>query len=176
MKWKNIDVGAPTGNAFVPYRYGDNMRSDLYGWCRLWFDNRSVTNTICIVAAVDDSTWGGCCWSSYNLECVYVESIRDAAGSQHAAECVAACVVHETGHQFALTAVDTNHLQFVYQPPCGDPWNRDLWCHLGPDTETCVMGYDCNQRSGIVEFCACPSQQSMDHHAKDVREAADPLP
>ena len=148
------------GSGLVPWKTGNDIQGVIYGWQKLWFHGAGKPNTICMVGAGYDSRWAGYCDAAWDVQFNILERGADAGTTDH-----------ETGHQFlGKPGTDELHVK------AGNPL-KDLWCHEGPDTQYCIMGYDRLDTPGsIYEFCAHPSQQSLCHHLRNVRDKADPLP
>lgn len=130
----------------------------------IWFKNKGKQNYMHVIGAsyenYDNNNVYGLSKQQDNYLFIYIQMITDnypTTGATVNADTVA----HELGHQFYLarTSVDANH-------PAG------VWCHLGPNTDYCVMSYQADADDEYSELCHV---HGTSNHMDDIRDATDTL-
>jgi hypothetical protein len=152
----------PSGGTATPFEGTFPNDPAIVRYSDVWFENRNKQNYFQVIGAsnygaLGDQVFGGTA-SSKNFCIIFVGEV-DFQFQVDPLAANADVTVHEIGHQFSLTNVDSGH-------PSG------VWCNQGLGTDFCVMSYERNRESGYTEFCA---DTLSTHHNDDVRNQIDGL-
>jgi len=138
-----------SGGNKVPYRYSfgetpQQAEGALEDYSDVWFANGGKSNYVHVVGA-NHATWAGdgrLGWSHLDANCSFT-FVGELDYEELAAVANPKVTAHELAHQFELTNTDVDHL--------------DVWCHLGENTERCVMdtteAHGADPENGITELC-----------------------
>jgi hypothetical protein len=156
VEFKALSDGAGS----VPYRavLGDQSSPTLAEYSTVWFKNQGKGNYIHVVGARYRRFAGdgflGASSEANNYQATYLQTIQDDYPGS-AATVNADTTAHEFGHQFNLASVDGSH--------------PNVWCHLGPNTDYCIMDTDADPADGYSEFC-----HDNPNHVDAARDATEP--
>ncbi len=150
------------GGNNVPYRLAFGGDQALADYQDVWFNNKNKSNYVYVCAAAHgyfagDGNYGLSEFTTYNCCYILIEEIDRDYNEPELSVVNADVTAHEIGHQFALTQVDGNH--------------PNVWCHLGQDTDYCVMDSARRDRDDEhTEFC-----YDAPNHLHDIRWIEDNL-